>query len=358
MNQNRLSPAPGSRRLLVLAVGTFCLLACNVDATLAQAKRTGRSEAAIRYGAPVDTQWEFGLIITAGGDSKGISATVPIPMDWPEQEIGDPVELKSDGVGRIKYSNPTRESRQAAFNINRLRGGQAAKMVLRFNIKKQMIMAPHDPSKLKIASPVPSKLRTFIKPSPYIESNHARIKEIASQLEDSSLTGWQQVETIYRWVRDNVEYEFDTQIHSCLEALDDGKGDCEELSSLFIAICRAMDIPARAVWIPGHTYPEFYLEEDRGKGHWFPCQAAGQYEFGSMTELRPVLQKGDRFRLPGQTGYVRYLQPSLLAKDAAGELNLEWVSREVVDEKSTTEKPSGIRVYRGQRTGSADRSAK
>jgi len=74
-----------------------------------------------------------------------------------------------------------------------------------------------------------------------------------------------QVEAIYDWVRENVEYKFDTQIHSCLDALDSGKGDCEELSSLFIAICRARDIPARAVWIPGHTYPEFYLLDERNE---------------------------------------------------------------------------------------------
>ena len=42
-------------------------------------------------------------------------------------------------------------------------------------------------------------------------------------------------------------------------ALRDGTGDCEELSSLFIALCRAHGIPARTVWVPDHCYPEFYL---------------------------------------------------------------------------------------------------
>ena len=83
-----------------------------------------------------------------------------------------------------------------------------------------------------------------------------------------------------------------------MAALRDGTGDCEEITSLFIAICRAAEIPARTVWVSGHCYPEFYLEDDKGKGHWFPCQSAGAREFGGITELRPILQKGDNFRPP------------------------------------------------------------
>ena len=86
-----------------------------------------------------------------------------------------------------------------------------------------------------------------------------------------------------------------------LAALKDGTGDCEELTSLFIAICRAANIPARTVWVPGHCYPEFYLVDDKGEGHWFPCQSAGKREFGGISETRPILQKGDSFRPPKGT---------------------------------------------------------
>ena len=83
-----------------------------------------------------------------------------------------------------------------------------------------------------------------------------------------------------------------------MAALKDKTGDCEELTSLFIALCRASDIPARTVWVPGHCYPEFYLEDDEGKGHWFPCQAAGSRAFGGIPEQKPILQKGDNFSVP------------------------------------------------------------
>ena len=192
-----------------------------------------------------------------------------------------------------------------------------------------MIVAPSDTSQFVIPDKAPSAVRTFLKPSPYIESSHKRIKEIAKTLRDEQLTGWQQTEKNYCWVREEVKYQFDPKIHSCLDALDTKLGDCEELSSLFIAICRAQDIPARAVWIPDHTYPEFYLEDADGNGHWFPCQAAGTYEFGSMRETKPVLQKGDRFRLPGSREEVRYVRPTLIAKQPEGQVSIESISREL-----------------------------
>ena len=83
-----------------------------------------------------------------------------------------------------------------------------------------------------------------------------------------------QVEAIYDYVLDHVEY-VEGPDKSALEALHDKQADCQGRSMLFIALCRARKVPARAVWVPDHTYPEFYLEDANGKGHWYPCQAAG-----------------------------------------------------------------------------------
>ena len=53
-----------------------------------------------------------------------------------------------------------------------------------------------------------------------------------------------------------------------------GTGDCNQLTSAFVAICRASGIPARTVRVPGHCYPEFYLLDDKGQGCWFPCEVS------------------------------------------------------------------------------------
>ena len=70
------------------------------------------------------------------------------------------------------------------------------------------------------------------------------------------------------------------------------------MSALFIAMCRAIEIPARLVRVPGHCWAEFYLVDDEKNGYWFPAQVAGTEELGSMQDTRVILQKGDSFRLP------------------------------------------------------------
>ncbi len=281
---------------------------------------------------PVTARWVFGLKIAATGDSKGVQGTVPVPTDWPEQSVKVIAIHKPDGVkvARIREKDGANE---LFFNMPLLGAGEEIEVTVEMEITKHSSEAPADATPFIFAKKPAGSLRKFLTPSPFIESNDKRIVEIARSLPVSeSDPPWEQVRGVYNWVRANVEYEFDTEIRSCLDALDRKKGDCEELSSLFIALCRARGIPARAVWIPSHTYPEFYLEDKEGKGHWFPCQAAGDEAFGWMPEARPILQKGDKFRVPGERGDARYLKPSVEASHSDGNLEVAWIMRPVTDE--------------------------
>jgi transglutaminase-like putative cysteine protease len=143
------------------------------------------------------------------------------------------------------------------------------------------------------------------------------IRSLAKELKDETLTDWEQVEAFYDWVRENVEYQ-NGKLKGALAAIKDKNGDCEELSSLFIALCRVHGVPARTVWVPDHCYPEFYLVDEENKGNWFPCQAAGTRMFGSMLEKRPVLQKGDNFKVPEKKVRQRYVSEFLTGKVVAG----------------------------------------
>ena len=96
-------------------------------------------------------------------------------------------------------------------------------------------------------------------------------------------------------------------------------------------MCRSVGIPARAVWVPGHCYPEFYLEDEHGQGHWCPCQAAGTRIFGAMPEARPILQKGDNFRLPGSPKPHRYVQETVSAKNAQADPQVRFVQDNLDD---------------------------
>ena len=281
--------------------------------------------------------WEFGLKIQSNGQSSGITATVPVPVDWPEQAVEVVKERKTDNVRRLSYNTIAKPMKQLVIKANRLGNGEVAQASVVFRVVKRFVDSPKDPQRLQFAKSIPSNIKQYLRPSPYIRSNDPKLKAIAEQEFSfgDDVTDYDTVERIYSWVRDKVEYEFDPVIHECLEALESGKGDCEELSSLMIAFCRVKNIPARAVWIPGHTYPEFYMEDDKGTGYWVPCQAAGDYCFGAMPEMRPILQKGDKFKVPGSKKPLRYVQPMLTAKDSTGGLSIEWIGRQLTEEEVT-----------------------
>jgi hypothetical protein len=279
-----------------------------------------------RLGPETTSRWRFGVTVKAtAGPVSGLKATMAVPKDWPEQAVKLLSQDKTPHVGGISFRELEGGVKLMIVAIPRLAEGEEASAGVTYEIRKRQLESPTETSVYQLPK-ANSSLAKTLAPSPFIESKDARVSALAAKLTADVPSAWQKSETIFDWVRANVKYEFAEQIKPATAALSDGIGDCEELSSLFIALCRASKIPARAVWVPGHTYPEFYLADEKGRGHWFPCQAAGaDREFGSMREDRPILQKGDNFQVPGERGPQRYVKQSLTAKDAAGPPEVKFI---------------------------------
>lgn len=244
-------------------------------------------------------RWRAGVIVTAaGGSCKGLVGYVPIPIDWPEQQVKI-VDEEISPMAKVDYRMVDPAVKMMVVNIRLLRAGEEAKAIVILEIRRSAILPPEETGQyvLPDVKKLDRKLRVYLGPSPKIESRDRKIRALAKQIGADEEKAWDRVEAIYDWVREKVEYKHGP-LKGALAALRDGSGDCEELTSLFIAICRAANIPARTVWVEGHCYPEFYLFDAEGKGHWFPCQAAGSRAFGGIPEHRPVLSKGDNFRPP------------------------------------------------------------
>lgn len=252
-----------------------------------------------RMGDSQTTCWRTGMIVKAtGGACRGITGYAPVPTDWPEQQVTI-LEEEVSPEAKISYKMIDGGVKIMNVRIPMLASGKEAKALVTVEIRRSTMLPPEDTDRyvLPDEKKLPREIRLYLVPSPKIESRSPKIRKLAKEIGVDEKQAWKKVETIYDWVRENVKYQ-NGPLKGALAALKDGTGDCEELTSLFIAICRAAGIPARTVWVPGHCYPEFYLSDESGKGHWFPCQAAGTREFGGITETRPVLQKGDNFRPP------------------------------------------------------------
>jgi len=89
------------------------------------------------------------------------------------------------------------------------------------------------------------------------------IRNLAVSLTLESATVYDNVKSIYDYVRSNVAYQTlsGSDPKSCLDTLDDGYGDCDDQSILLISLCRAVDIPS---WLAfGNLYDEL-------RGEWGP----------------------------------------------------------------------------------------
>ncbi len=253
-----------------------------------------------QLGEAFTQKYQIGVIVSANsGPCRGIVATAPVPIAWPEQEVRVVDEDRSSLVRNLRERMVEGTVKQMLVEIPFVPAGAEVKAILTLEITRHSLLAPKDPSAFVLSDNLPRDIRVYLGPSPYIESQNYQIKKVARDIlaDKQDLSAWKQVEAIYDWVRQHVQYK-NGPLKGALRALKDGSGDCEELTSLFIALCRANKIPARTVWVPGHCYPEFYLQDKEGVGHWLPCQAAGSREFGEISERRPILQKGDNFRVP------------------------------------------------------------
>lgn len=231
---------------------------------------------------------------------------IPVPTDWPEQSVRLVDEDITRNVRFTTYDVLDDGVKRMILNIPQVSPGEEVRGLVTLEVTTRKILAPEDTTIFEIDKRPPRELRRYLGTSPFIDSRHSSIRRKAKEFEDDDATAWEHVEKIYDWVRENINQD-NEEMKGAVQAMRDGSGHAEDLVNVFVALCRASDVPARFVWVQGHYYAEFYLVDDEGQGHWFPCQLAGNREFGSMSDTRPILQKGDNIRVPEKDVPQRYV---------------------------------------------------
>ena len=301
----------------------YCALLVGLTTTTARAQFDTKPETgalAPELGPAQTQRWEFGVIIrSVGGPSVGLFGTFPVPADWPEQQVKVVNEEVSPNVRRTSYRT-TDGLKQMLFDVPQLPAGESATCLITLEVTRRQQLAPRDPSGLVIPKDPPKDVRKLLGPSPFIETTNTKIKALAKELTTGKETAWQQVEALCDGVRQQVKFEPEHKdiFRGATGALRDGKADKEDLTSLFVAVCRAHKVPARIVWVLDFCYAEFYLEDAAGKGQWFPCQVHGEKQFGSMNDPRPILEKGDNFKVPEKKEPQRFVSEFLTGKGGTG----------------------------------------
>lgn len=262
-----------------------------------------------RLGKAISTKYRAGMIFEAraNGGCKDLLGTAPIPTEFPEQKVRT-LDENFPRAARVDYRDLKEGgARQMVFRMRELKPGQRVEATVLFEVTRRPILPPSQPEIYRFPKTVPRDLRRYLKAGDYIESTSKTVRKLASdiieQVEEANknATDWEKIDALFEYVRTEISYkeaQIEKPMRGALAALRTRDGDCEDMSALFIAMCRSLDVPARLVRVPGHCWAEFYLVDDEKNGYWFPAQVAGTEELGSMQDVRVILQKGDSFRLP------------------------------------------------------------
>lgn len=323
------------RLLRCLVFWTYCI-GCAVSScaeTAPEPTEPTIESLGVRIDQPVTKGWQVGLRIDAsGGTCHNILCTVPVPMEWTEQTVKIVAKDVSPNISQVSYRTLEGGVRQMLVKIDRLNQGTKAHALVTFEVTTNTILPPKDTSLFKIPDrrQVPKDVQRYLKVGSHVEVKHPLIRKANAEAIKEDASDWDQVKAIYDHVRAKVKY-LQGPLKGGVQALRDGHGDCESMTCLFLAMCRAHRVPARMVWVVDHAYPEFFLVDGKGNGYWFPCQVAGTEAFGAMPDARPILQKGEDFVVPEQKGKQHYVSEYLAGTPVRGatQPTVEFIRRYV-----------------------------
>lgn len=150
-----------------------------------------------------------------------------------------------------------------------------------------------DPRDLVAAAADP-EARRHLHPEPLIESDDPEIRKAAAAAVQPASSARARAERLVRHVNASVEKKPTVSLPSAREVLRTRVGDCNEHTALYVAMARAVGIPARiAVGLTSvrgafyyHAWPEVYLDEGNGRGLWLPVDPTLNQFPADATHLR------------------------------------------------------------------------
>ncbi len=181
------------------------------------------------------------------------------------------------------YTDPQTHSRFIAL--------QAAqgRLSVRYSAVVDLIHFEAAPGELFELSPqaLPGSVLPYLYPSRYCQSD--RLLAFAGQQFGGLSAGYSRAKAICDWVGQHVSFQGNTSNSntSALDTLIDRVGVCRDFAHLMIALCRAINLPARMVSgmdygadpVLGppdfHAYVEVYLCDASGVGRWYMFDPSG-----------------------------------------------------------------------------------
>ncbi len=159
-------------------------------------------------------------------------------------------------------------------------------------------------SKIPFPYEVPPELKKYIAPTQEIDSNNTEVIALANSLASNSSDLFEVVFLFANWTENNIEYNLSTLTADISQrsswVLRNREGVCDELTNLFIALCRARGIAAR--FVSGIAYSDLPIFKNNFGPHawaevyfpdvgWVPFDIAYK-EFGYVDSTHITMYRG------------------------------------------------------------------
>jgi hypothetical protein len=187
------------------------------------------------------------------------------------------LSLRLSGFGAM---TPPASSRQAVH-----RDGDLVQVVL---VKDAL---PGRSSLLQSPNEATPAVAEALRPTPFIQSDSPELIRVARAAIGKTQDAFTAATRLSRFVYKYVHSEYVPAYSNALEVYHSARGDCTEYSVLFVALARAVGLPARvavgiAYWPPGdgfgwHAWGEVYIE-----GRWIAVDPTWNQPIADATHLK------------------------------------------------------------------------
>jgi transglutaminase-like putative cysteine protease len=180
--------------------------------------------------------------------------------------------------------------------------GKTVKFGEQFYVTVYAISAQVNPGDVQPYDTSSELYQLYTKSEKNLEAAEALVIQAAQEAVGSETNPYLQAKLIYEWIAPHLSYQTNNNLQGALLTLQLGGGECGDYSAVFVAMARAVGIPARPVvgymaasGASHHVWAEFYLQ---GLG-WLPVdatfgdqgEAMNEWYFGNLDNGRIILSK-------------------------------------------------------------------
>ncbi len=295
-------------------------------------------------------QISYGYEINCTGDG---AYKIKYDCDKPELINGEVLSLKVLGNNYSNKTGVATFNNMASWNISENKNCSYYKLGISASVTSESLIVNDLNGKnaldlSEIKNNYSELVETYCRPQGnndtiFIDPNNQIIKAKSLEIYNNSNTDNSFIiaKNLFIWLKENTNYlphETNTAAQPASITMDKKTGDCDDLTFLYLSMCKSLDIPSRFIRgflvyenqaVP-HAWAEVYVGGNIGKDGWIPVECAGDTSNNKKSDVQVHqhfgLESADHLRLFTDDGTNTSLETSLAGISLMSDQNIEFDS--------------------------------